>query len=420
MSPIELCWNITSYISIIVQLIAAGVCFGVFVLPYMQGRDKAVKTGSVYGVVMTVLYIMPPQIDNILAYFIGTVAAFAVMYVEDRQNINQKIFLSVTFFTLRWLSSSMAGIIDFFLDIVLFNSAIAAMSWLHYGLYVMTRIMDILFCSLLLLLSIQTVNRAYEYKNRYMGKKELLMLIVPSLLGMVGYMIFHFYQVKSEMTGFYDVLCFLYYLMSIIAILVIIVFFQNWKSLQEEQLGQELLESQINNIKMHIKEVEKLYGDLRAMRHDMGNHIQMIERLMGADNSSEAFAYLGRLKSEWQELTPEIRTGNPENTKLDVFDVCIILYNALNNCMESVNGEKPYIKVHAFRKNSIFMLIISNSFKGRLRIDPAEGIPYTAKKNGEHGIGLKNMRRVAKKYMGDLSFEQNGDEVTVGIMLQIV
>ena len=55
-----------------------------------------------------------------------------------------------------------------------------------------------------------------------------------------------------------------------------------------------------------------------------------------------------------------------------------------------------------------------------LRIDPAEGIPYTAKKNGEHGIGLKNMRRVAKKYMGDLSFEQNGDEVTVGIMLQIV
>lgn len=58
MSPIELCWNITSYISIIVQLIAAGVCFGVFVLPYMQGRDKAVKTGSVYGVVMTVLYFL--------------------------------------------------------------------------------------------------------------------------------------------------------------------------------------------------------------------------------------------------------------------------------------------------------------------------------------------------------------------------
>ena len=29
------------------------------------------------------------------------------------------------------------------------------------------------------------------------------------------------------------------------------------------------------------------------------------------------------------------------------------------------------------------------------------------------------MLRVAKKYMGDLSFEQNKNEVTVGIMLQI-
>ncbi|MCI9079925.1 MAG: GHKL domain-containing protein [Lachnospiraceae bacterium] len=447
MRPVELCWNITSYISTIVQLIATGVCFGVFVLPYMRGIDKAIKAGGVYGVVMTVLYIIPPQIDNILAYFIGTTVAFAVMYVEDRQNINQKIFLSVTFFMLRWLSASMAGIIDRFLDIILFNSEIAAMAWLHYGLYVIARIVDILFCSLLLLLSIYAVNRAYEYKNRYMGRKELLMLVVPSLLGIVGYMVFHFYQVTSEMTGFYDVLCFIYYLVSIVAILVVIVIFQNWKSLQEEQSGQELLENQINNIKMHIKEVEKLYGDLRAMRHDMGNHIQMIEHLMSSDNSSEAFAYLGRLKNEWQELAPEIRTGNPvtdmiflekgkeaqmrgirfecdfrypENTKLDVFDVCIILYNALDNCLESVNGEKPYVKVHAFRNNSIFMLIISNSFKGRLRIDPAEGIPYTVKKNGEHGIGLKNMRRVAKKYMGDLSFEQNGDEVTVGIMLQIV
>ena len=98
MSLVELCWNITSYVSIIVQLGVAGICFGIFVSPYMLGRSKAIKAGTVYGVVMTVLYIMPPQIDNILAYFIGTLAAFAVMCVEDRRNINQKIFLSVNFF----------------------------------------------------------------------------------------------------------------------------------------------------------------------------------------------------------------------------------------------------------------------------------------------------------------------------------
>ena len=446
MSLVELCWNITSYISILVQLIAAGICLGIFVSPYIQGRSKAVKAGAVYGVVMTVLYIMPPRIDNILAYFIGTLAAFAVMCAEDRRNINQKIFLSVTFFSLRWLSASMAGIIDRFFDIVLFNPGLAARAWLHYGLYVAVRILGILFNFLLLLLSVQAVNRAYESKGRYMERRELVMLTVPSLSGVAGYAIFHFYQVQFEMTGFYDALCFLYYLISVMAVLVIIIIFQNWKTSQEEQSGHELLESQINTIKTHIGEIEKLYGDIRSLRHDMGNHIQMIEHLMGVGNNAEASAYLERLKIEWQELTPEIRTGNPitdmillekkkeaemrgirfesdfrypENTKLDAFDVSVILYNALNNCMESVNGEKPYIRIQAFLKNSVFMLIVSNSFEGKLLANPADGLPYTTKKGDGHGIGLKNMLRVAKKYMGDLSFEQNGNEVTLGIMLQV-
>lgn len=446
MSSVELYWSITSYVSIITQLVVAGMCLGIFISPYMPGRNKAVKVGVVYGVVMTVLYIMPPRIDNILAYFIGTLVAFVVMCVEDRRNINQKIFLSTTFFSLRWLSASMAEIIDRFFDIVLSNSEIVARVWLHYGLYVAVRIADILFSFLLLLLSVQAVNRAYESKGRYMERRELVMLTVPSLSGIAGYAIFHFYQVKSEMTGFYDALCFLYYLISIMAVLVMTIIFQNWKTSQEEQSGHELLESQMNAIKTYIKEIEKLHGDIRSLRHDMGNHIQMVERLMGTENTAEASAYLGRLKIEWQELAPEIRTGNPvtdmmllekkkearmrgirfesdfrypENTKLDAFDISVILYNALNNCMESVNGEKPYIRIQAFRKNSIFMLIISNSFEGKISVNPADGLPYTTKKGGGHGIGLKNMLRVAKKYMGDLSFEQNGNEVTVGIMLQI-
>lgn len=446
MNPVELCWNTTSYVSIIVQFIVAGICLGIFVSPYMPGRSKAVKAGAVYSVVMTVLYIMPPRIDNILAFFIGTLAAFAVMCAEDRRNISQKIFLSVNFFSLRWLSVSMAGIIDHFFDIVLLNPEIAAKVWLQYVLYVAVRILGILFSFLFLLLSVRAVNRAYESKDRYVERREFVMLTVPSLSGIAGYAIFHFYQVKSEMTGFYDVLCFLYYLISVMAILVTVIIFQNWKTSQEEQSGHELLESQINTIKTHIGEIEKLYGDIRSLRHDMGNHIQMIERLMGTENTAEASAYLGRLKKEWQELTPEIRTGNPvsdmillekkkeagmrgirfecdfrypENTKLDAFDVSVILYNALNNCMESVNGEKPYIRIQAFRKNSVFMLIISNSFEGRLFTNPADGLPYTTKKGSGHGIGLKNMLRVAKKYMGDLSFEQNGNEVMVGIMLQV-
>ena len=446
MSSVELCWNVTSYLSIIVQLIMAGVCLGIFVAPYLQERKKAVSVGAVYAVVMTVLYVMPPQIDNILAYFLGALAAFLVMFMEERRNVSQKIFLSVTFFSLRSLSLSMESILMVFLRRFCMNPKFAEKAWLQYGLYAAGRIIDILLGFLFLFLSFWEVNRVYTDKNRHMGKSELLMLIVPSLSGVAGNVIFRFYQVKFDINGIYDVICFLYYLISVATILVVIIALQNWKRLQNEQMGQELLESQISAIKTHIDEVEKLYGDIRSLRHDMGNHIQMIERLMAVGNSAEASAYLERLKDEWQELTPKIRTGNPvmdmillekkkeaeargvrfecdfrypNGTGLDAFDASVILYNVLNNCMESVNGAEPYIKIHTFQKDSVFMLMISNSFTGKLT-HGSDGLPLTTKRGGGHGIGLKNIQRVAKKYMGYISVEQSGDEVTIGIMLQIL
>ena len=71
----------------------------------------------------------------------------------------------------------------------------------------------------------------------------------------------------------------MHYFISIIAILVMTTMFQNWKVAQEEQTGQELILNQVSDMKKHIGEVEKLYQDIRSLRHDMGNHIQMLEHL---------------------------------------------------------------------------------------------------------------------------------------------
>ena len=447
MSRLELWWNGTSYAADIIQLIFVAACLIIYVLPYLWERKKAFGVGIVYLAVMVFLYRLPVQVNNFFAYFAGILAVFIVMCIEDRKNINQKIFLSVTFFSLCELSSALAGKIDsLFFEPLIMSEKIAAMKWLWYGVYVSVRILNIFLCTLFLYLSVRTVNRTYESKNRYMGIRELLLLIVPSLSKVIGSAIFRFYQVKSGMAGIYDVLCILYYLISITAILVMIFVFQSLKTSQEEQSDRELIASQINDMKIHIEGVERLYSDIRSMRHDMGNHIQVLERLIGTENSGEARTYLERLSDEWKELTPEIKTGNPvtdiillekkkeaekagiafccdfhypENTKLNAFDLSVILYNALNNCMESANGDKPYIRIYSFHQNSVYTLIIRNSFQGKLYIDSESGLPFTTKKSGEHGIGLKNIRRVARKYMGDVSFEQRDGEVIVSIMLQI-
>lgn len=455
MSLVEKCWMVTSKISVIALLMITGIYFGKFVCPYIKKKKGAVAVSIVYITIMLVLYMIPPQIDNFSAYLIGVIAAFLVMYVEDRRNIYQKIFLAITFFSIRWLTVAMAARLD---DLVtkalVFRNMSAEKVWLQYGLYVGTRVLDIVLCIAFIAVAIGLINKAYIYKKDEMSVKEMVMLIIPSLVGVTGYGILQYYLMIYERDtgknlidtyGFYGALSFLHYLISIVAILVVIVMFQNWKEMQEEQRGQELVLNQISDMKKHIGEVEKLYRDIRSMRHDMGNHIQTLEHLVAHNNMDDATEYLEHLKNEWDEVSPEIKTGSPvidvilmeklreakerqirflsdfhypHNTKLNAFDLSVIMNNALNNCMENVSGDDPYISISSFRKNSIFMITIKNSFGGQLNFGDSD-LPETTKSGREHGMGLNNIRRVARMYMGDISLEQGNEEVILSIMMQV-
>lgn len=455
MSLVEKCWMVTSKISVIALLMITGIYFGKFVCPYIKKKKGAVAVSIVYITIMLVLYMIPPQIDNFSAYLIGVIAAFLAMYVEDRRNIYQKIFLAITFFSIRWLTVAMAGRLD---DLVtkalVFRNMSAEKVWLQYGLYVGTRVLDIVLCIAFIAVAIGLINKAYIYKKDEMSVKEMVMLIIPSLVGVTGYGILQYYLMIYERDtgknlidtyGFYGALSFLHYLISIVAILVVIVMFQNWKEMQEEQRGQELVLNQISDMKKHIGEVEKLYRDIRSMGHDMGNHIQTLEHLVAHNNMDDATEYLEHLKNEWDEVSPEIKTGSPvidvilmeklreakerqirflsdfhypHNTKLNAFDLSVIMNNALNNCMENVSGDDPYISISSFRKNSIFMITIKNSFGGQLNFGDSD-LPETTKSGREHGIGLNNIRRVARMYMGDISLEQGNEEVILSIMMQV-
>lgn len=455
MSLVEKYWMVTSKISVIALLMITGIYFGKFVCPYIKKKKGAVAVSIVYITIMLVLYMIPPQIDNFSAYLIGVIAAFLAMYVEDRRNIYQKIFLAITFFSIRWLTVAMAARLDDFVTKALvFRNMSAEKVWLQYGLYVGTRVLDIVLCIAFIAVAIGLINKAYIYKKDEMSVKEMVMLIIPSLVGVTGYGILQYYLMIYERDtgknlidtyGFYGALSFLHYLISIVAILVVIVMFQNWKEMQEEPRGQELVLNQISDMKKHIEEVEKLYRDIRSMRHDMGNHIQTLEHLVAHNNMDDATEYLEHLKNEWDKVSPEIKTGSPvidvilmeklreakerqirflsdfhypQNTKLNAFDLSVIMNNALNNCMENVSGDDPYISISSFRKNSIFMITVKNSFGGQLNFGDSD-LPETTKSGMEHGMGLNNIRRVARMYMGDISLEQGNEEVILSIMIQV-
>lgn len=124
------------------------------------------------------------------------------------------------------------------------NGRNAGRAWLQYGIYVATRVLYLGLCFGFMALATGLINKAYVYKKDEMSGKEMVMLVMPSLVSVTGYGIVRYYMTiyekdtgKSLMDhyGLFGALTFFHYLISMIAILVMIVMFQNWKATQEEQ-----------------------------------------------------------------------------------------------------------------------------------------------------------------------------------------
>ena len=201
-------------------------------------------------------------------------------------------------------------------------------------------------------------------------------------------------------------------------------------------------------MKRYLSEVEVLYQDIRRLKHDMGNHVVILENLFQKDLHQEAMGYLLKLETEFHETAEELKTGNPvtdviimekekeaarkgiafchdfhfpEGSAIDVFDISVILSNALNNAIEgAASCQDSYINVSSYHKKNVYMIEFRNNFNGKLIFSEKDRLPVTSKEDQkEHGYGLSSIRKVARKYFGDMEIEQNGKEFLLYVMLML-
>lgn len=444
------------YAQITGQLLVMGYVLYRFAAPFLKKADKkgAACAGAAYSLAMLLLYMLPRQMDVFAAYGIGCLSAFFVMCRIERRNYEQKLFLVVTFFSLLWPASAMAEILyDHLYSFAEHTEYMAKHLNMWLALYACVCMFYLAAEFLFLRISTWCITKAYVYKYADMEKKELIMLSVPSFMGVTGYALMQHYRIfyiteNGEASGIYDMLAFFYYAVSVIVIVVIIILYQSIKAGQEEKLQNELLAAQIDNTKKHIEQVESLYQHIRSIKHDMANHVLTLERLYAGNKTEEAKAYGTEVKNALSEMTGEIKSGNPvtdvilqevknkaekkqirfqsdfhypTGSGINAFDISVVLNNALQNAMENVQacGSKtPYISILSYRRNNAYMIEISSSFAGELQWDTESGLPVTSKENkAGHGYGLANIRRVAGKYSGDIAIDLQGGEFRLSIML---
>ncbi len=452
MENIETYWEMANRTIAVINIIIEGWLVYRFVKPFIHGRSYS--AGFSYSLAMLVFYLVPWEIPY--PYLSGIVVACILMCLVERRNLRQKVFLATSIYLIRWVVYGVTLLLRDMMFALFINTPYMLMEPVKQLIaYIIVELMYYSAAILVMCLVIRLIHKVYVNKKEDISGKELLLLFATLLTVMTGYFSFHFFSnVYVEDTGNYvwnvhpgyTLLRVIYQMVSFAAILTAVVIYQKIKETQREENVKLLLAEQIENTKQHISEVERLYGDIRALKHDMGNHISVLENLFMKNETEELEKYMAELKSAWSGSVAEIKTGNPvtdviltqkqkeaeekgidfrcrfiypADTKINAFDVSVILNNAIANALEGVKECKnPYVSIAAYRKKNAYILEVTNCIRRTVEIDDETGLPETTKKDkGSHGFGLANIRKVAQKYYGDIDISQDENSFTLTVML---
>ncbi len=264
---------------------------------FVQKKKTALLTGFTYLAVMLILWYVPYYLSSFWAYLIGVVLSLAVMCLMERKNFLQKIFLAWTFYAVRWLVARIAVTVGSLLwkGCLLWNSGYIDAEKGYY-LFLTENVIGVLTEILLILMALGLIVKTYCGKEQKMQGREFLLMSLPSFASVMGYAYvkyiwespigLQYSEVDSSVL--YHGMVILYCLSLYVPIPVMIMLFQNIKARQQEETREELLAGQMADMERHIREVEELYREIRSLKHDMGNHIMVMQKLNGKEQEQYA------------------------------------------------------------------------------------------------------------------------------------
>lgn len=237
--------------------------------------------------------------------------------------------------------------------------------------------------------------------------------------------------------------------------------FQKMIGLQQERAEKLVLENQVISLQNSIAEMETIYDGVRAVKHDMKNHMLVLQTLLHEQNSahdisSEIERYFQNMYTSVEQLDNRVHTGNPvsdavinskfqyakktihgirlaadelivpDTISVEAYDIGIILSNGLDNAIEACQKlrrtkpeEDTYISIRSFWKGKMYFIEIENSFDGVMRMDTNSDWPCSTKPDSDaHGIGLRNIHSCAQKYGGDMDCIINGRRFILSVMIK--
>lgn len=199
--------------------------------------------------------------------------------------------------------------------------------------------------------------------------------------------------------------------------------------------------------KQYLEEAKQRNEQYRSFQHDIDNHILVLSGLLHEKRYGEAQKYVRSLGNLSDDLIIRTRTGNlaadvllkekisvaeskgipvrcnvrfPERLGMEDVDLCILLSNAIDNAIQACEREnqteesrmRSEISITAgMRQYFLFVNVTNSAVNSPSRNDWR---PFGEK---NYGTGLKNIKRIVKKYKGTMETEKSSGGFSLTALL---
>lgn len=99
------------------------------------------------------------------------------------------------------------------------------------------------------------------------------------------------------------------------------------------------------------------YKQTKAFRHDIKNHLSVLNGLLNNGKTEEGKAYLKKLgQARARGIMAEVSVVLPKAWVMDDFDLCVIFANALDNAVNACQEGKGTKSIHVLGSSKVIFI----------------------------------------------------------------
>lgn len=287
--------------------------------------------------------------------------------------------------------------------------------------------------------STDKLNFASKGKEMAFDRKQTLLLLVIPAMSVIMLSVLMIGELEKI---FAILICGCMLIINISVFYLYNILIENYMNLRDNDIYKQQTYAYQNQIEVIMESQNRV----RALKHDMRNHILALQALVQKNELRGTDEYLDSMQKFMNNPQEYVKTGNdtidsllnykiqkanevlnevdakiniPENLNLRSFDLNVVLGNLLDNAIDaSMQTEDKQMKISIRLDKGVLFLNIRNSCQGI-----ADGkrifLETTKADKMNHGIGLKNVRRIVEKYHGDMEFICENGSMETDIMMYI-